>query len=318
MSLFHLLCIFFVQFLWAVTVRCTSPGGVKPIFSSLYANAISFEDNKSDHSKNCHRREGSDNFDSDRNTIIQFLSSRPVGKFYIQGWRWHTLSLVRDCSRLGNLMNHILEAPSKSDSASSVVVKAVDHVIDFNLKALQRIENDIFFPWLRDNLTSAIDISTDVRQSFSNLIDLIDDERKQMEELAAQMRTQKGIVMKAKENIPLRLKATSEILSLSRDLSSVATAIFEKEDELLVPAVAAIVPSKNQKSFNSKVLRKLGLFESRVHLVGMHDAVWDDHYGSERERELFDVEIPTLPRMMIPRWRKSLYAPKAGVLDISE
>ena len=124
--------------------------------------------------------------------------------------------------------------------------------------------------------------------------------------------------MKAKENIPLRLKATSEILSLSRDLSSVATAIFEKEDELLVPAVAAIVPSKNQKSFNSKVLRKLGLFESRVHLVGMHDAVWDDHYGSERERELFDVEIPTLPRMMIPRWRKSLYAPKAGVLDISE
>lgn len=314
LNVFHLL--FLLQFLWATTVQSTTT----PISSSLCADALSVEDKYSDHCKSCAAisiKGGSDDLESDKDRITQFLSSRPVGKFHIQGWRWHTLSLVRDCSRLGNLMNHLLKSPTETVDASGVVVKAVDHVIDFNLKGLQRIENDLFFPWLRDQLSNANDISSDVKQSFSNVIDVIDDERRQMEELAEHMRTQKSNVMKAKENNLLRLKATSELLLLSKNISSVATSIFEKENKLLVPAVATIVPSSNQKTFNNKVLRKLGLFESRVHLVGMYDAVWDDQYGDKSERELFDVEIPALPRMMIPWWRKSLYGPQAGVLDMS-
>jgi hypothetical protein len=84
-------------------------------------------------------------------------------------------------------MNHLLKSPTETVDASGVVVKAVDHVIDFNLKGLQRIENDLFFPWLRDQLSNANDISSDVKQSFSNVIDVIDDERRQMEELAEHM-----------------------------------------------------------------------------------------------------------------------------------
>jgi hypothetical protein len=68
-----------------------------------------------------------------------------------------------------------------------------------------------------------------------------------------------------------------------------------------------------QKSFNSKVLRQLGLLESRLHLVGMHDAVWES--GIEVEKMKFEEEIPFVARMMIERWRQSLYIPKAGALD---
>ena len=69
-----------------------------------------------------------------------------------------------------------------------------------------------------------------------------------------------------------------------------------------------------QKSFNNKVLFNLGVLESRVHLVGMHDAVLESE--SEVEKEKFQKEIPYVARMMIERWRKSLYAPKgAWALD---
>lgn len=85
------------------------------------------------------------------------------------------------------------------------------------------------------------------------------------------------------------------------------------QETLLVPAISVVVPSKSQKSFNNRVLLKLGVLESRVHLVGMHDAVWES--GIESEKAAFQVEIPYVARIMIERWRKSLYNPKAGVLD---
>ena len=85
------------------------------------------------------------------------------------------------------------------------------------------------------------------------------------------------------------------------------------QETLIVPAISRVVPSKVQKSFNNKVLLNLGILESRVHLVGMHDAVWES--GMEVEKEKFQHEIPYVARMMIERWRQSLYVPKAGALD---
>ena len=100
---------------------------------------------------------------------------------------------------------------------------------------------------------------------------------------------------------------------MSSALSSRVGSILEREDRFLVPAVAKLVSAKEQKSFNNKVLRNLGLLDSRLYLVGMHDAVWES--GNLEERELFEEAIPAIPRMMIPRWRRNLYEPQAGVLD---
>lgn len=108
--------------------------------------------------------------------------------------------------------------------------------------------------------------------------------------------------------------------TLLRDIARLSTQLSERlhvlrnlQETLIVPSVARVVPPGEQKSFNNKVLMQLGLLESRVHLVGMHDAVWDS--GMESEKKKFESEIPYVARMMIERWRKSLYIPKAGALD---
>ena len=85
------------------------------------------------------------------------------------------------------------------------------------------------------------------------------------------------------------------------------------QEAFIVPAISRVIPSKVQKSFNSKVLLSLGLLESRLHLVGMRDAVLES--GIEAEKIKFEEEIPYLARMMIEKWRQSLYIPKAGALD---
>lgn len=84
-------------------------------------------------------------------------------------------------------------------------------------------------------------------------------------------------------------------------------------ESLIVPALSHVVPTKIQKSFNNKVLLSLGILESRLHLVGMHDAVWES--GMDVEKKMFDSEIPYVARVMIERWRQSLYLPKAGALE---
>lgn len=89
--------------------------------------------------------------------------------------------------------------------------------------------------------------------------------------------------------------------------------MLKLEDDYLVPTIAKIVPASEQKSFNEKVLRNLGLSNSRLYLVGMHEAVWE--HDSETERQLFKTSIPAIPRMMIPRWKRLLYDPRVGVLN---
>ena len=102
-------------------------------------------------------------------------------------------------------------------------------------------------------------------------------------------------------------------MQLSSQLSERLSQTRVLQETLVVPAIALVVPSRSQKTFNNRVLLKLGVLESRVHLVGMHDAVWES--GSEIEKTKFETEIPYVAKVMIDRWRKSLYNPKAGMLD---
>jgi hypothetical protein len=99
----------------------------------------------------------------------------------------------------------------------------------------------------------------------------------------------------------------------SAAIADCTRSMLQREDSLLVPAVARIVPESEQKSFNTKVIRSLGVFDSRMHLVGMHEAVWE--MGNEAERQLFQESIPSVPRYMIPRWKRLLYEPRVGILD---
>ena len=103
-----------------------------------------------------------------------------------------------------------------------------------------------------------------------------------------------------------KLTAMAGIAQQAMLLSSLCQSIFDRADSLLVPAIAFLVPENEQLSFNNKVLRKLGVLNSRLHLVSMHEAVLE---RSVEEQELFNIEIPSVPRYMISRWKRLLYDP---------
>lgn len=112
-----------------------------------------------------------------------------------------------------------------------------------------------------------------------------------------------------------RIEAVLQTSGLSTDLSSRIKANLDREDTFLVPAVAVLVSDSEQRSFNSKVIRNLGIFDSRLHLVGMYEAVQEQ---DETEQRLFREEIPSIPQYMIPRWKRKLYDPQAGLLEESQ
>jgi len=45
-------------------------------------------------------------------------------------------------------------------------------------------------------------------------------------------------------------------------------AIMHRENSVIIPAIARFVPEHEQKNYNDKVIRALGILDSRVHLVG--------------------------------------------------
>lgn len=118
---------------------------------------------------------------------------------------------------------------------------------------------------------------------------------------------------KSSESFQNKQRLLGDVARSSGRLVDQLASMRDLQEAFIVPAISRVVPSKVQKSFNSRVLLSLGLLESRLHLVGMHDAVWES--GIEAEKIKFEEEIPYLARMMIERWRQSLYIPKAGGLD---
>lgn len=102
--------------------------------------------------------------------IKEFLSAKPSqGRFRIQGWRWHTLSLIREAELLSRTA---AELPTNQDS----FLKATEYVININMKGLERIENEMFIPWMREKLLTIE--SADVQRAFLNIFEqVLSDER---------------------------------------------------------------------------------------------------------------------------------------------
>jgi hypothetical protein len=116
-----------------------------------------------------------------------------------------------------------------------------------------------------------------------------------------------------KLEIEQRAHAIQRVVDDSATLQSCAKAMMDIEDNILVPAIAKIVPEPEQHSFNNRVLMNLGILDSRLHLVAMYEAI--EESGNSLEKSIFKKAIPSIPQMMIPRWKRKLYEPKAGVLD---
>jgi len=246
--------------------------------------------------------------------ILDFLSTRRrnpssslLEDFHIQGWRWHTKSLARDAERLQKLA-------SKTEPKNALTLKeACDFVVDFNMMGLHKIEATLFFPWMKEKLTAGTSRNPELRTAFSAAMDSLENDRVAVASLGNKILRKAMLACDTKATESRRAEAIAEVAKQSAELSNLVQQMISVEDTLLVPAIGAIVPTMEQKAFNNKVLMKLGLLDSRLHLVGMYEAVLEG--DNSKEKELFQEAIPGISRKMIPRWKRKLYQPKTYMME---
>lgn len=108
-------------------------------------------------------------------TILDFLKANaPQRRFRIQGWRWHTMSLIREA--------HLLSGAAAMEACDAqLLFKAAEYVIDFNMKGLHRVENEVFFPWIEQKLSGVG--SNGVREAFLITFDQVKTDQKKACEL---------------------------------------------------------------------------------------------------------------------------------------
>ena len=109
------------------------------------------------------------------------------GRFYVQGWRWHTMSLVHEAGRLHRLAAQtLLTKPEDGDKNLSALQVAADYVVGFNMKGLHSIEKDLFFPWVRESTSKALP-EKGVRRAMDNVVDQLESDRQILEARGASL-----------------------------------------------------------------------------------------------------------------------------------
>lgn len=261
-------------------------------------------------------------------------------QFLVNGWRWHTMSVIRDLSRFRAVLTNLRTAfkEKHKDSLSRgmgeeqlielqvkqtmKVISCVKFVIGFNWKALMGVETKLFFPWLQDFLPKDVanmlkDFGTEhdyIKKQWAILENRCEgflgelESRRELKDGLNQMTQERGTLLFLEH-----LAFLYQIDEMLVDLQQAALRVQSLQQGVFVPLVAAYVKTHDQERFNNKVVSSLGLLDSQVHLVSMFDAIAHD----ANEKALWKSQIPKIARSVLPLWRKRLYAPKANCLVAS-
>ena len=97
-----------------------------------------------------------------------------------------------------------------------------------------------------------------------------------------------------------------------QEMKYVAKRSRKLQEEVFVPFIASHITTREQEVFNRRVIKKLGLLESQIHLVGMQDTI----SKQKDESLLFKKQIPKMVRSMIPVWKSTVYAKLSAYLDV--
>ena len=93
--------------------------------------------------------------------LHDFIQENRISKndFKVQGWRWHTLSLIREARRLAKA----------ATNTSLDLTQAIEYVVGFNMQGLHKIQDELFFPWVRQQIQQRA--APHIAQAFATVID---------------------------------------------------------------------------------------------------------------------------------------------------
>ena len=166
------------------------------------------------------------------------------------------------------------------------LTKCHSFVCNFSWKALMRVEKEIFYPWLRDILPIQ---STALANEFTIMHELA---RKLSDRLITECTKVKHWDSTSYDKPLLTIQEMQLALNRSRKF----------QENVYVPFIASHIETREQEIFNRRVIRKLGVLESQIHLVGMRECITDN----KNERKMFRQQIPKMVQTMIPADRKSV------------
>lgn len=248
--------------------------------------------------------------------------------FLINGWRWHTISVIRDIDRFVSVMRKLRNfyendseiKNNKLTNANIIPLKCFDFVCGFNWKALRRVETELFFPWLKSMISSdnaskaeAVDyLFANVLRQHSSIIVLTS----KLSDLCNNFKASNDITYIGGNNefkIKQRLENIQSIEDTLQSMKKCALDIQNIQESVFVPYIAAHVNKREQEKFNSKVIKRLGLLDSQVHIVSMFEAIKEQPIEVTR----FKNQIPRIAQTLIPIWKSRLYNSKAQFLNDS-
>lgn len=259
-------------------------------------------------------------------TLLKSIKDGPIPvserEYIINGWRWHTESVIRDLNRFLDVIKSLEFVINENNIGSDTtglnkavpvkrLLESYNYVCNFNMKALIKVEREIFFPWLQDLLP----------RSAGALMKAILDEHIALNKASASIgsicnsleRITSSPVMTASNKKEI-LSNINRISELVNDLLTSSTRIQKCQEAVFVPYIAAYVKKGDQERFNRQVIAKLGLLDAQVHIVGMYEAI----KNKPNEIKLFKAQIPKIAQAMIPVWKKRLYNPKTVCLSDKE
>lgn len=124
--------------------------------------------------------------------------------------------------------------------------------------------------------------------------------------------TQVSIATNAVESRERRTGALTQVAQQAAAIATLTQSMLDREVQVVLPIVARIWTESEQSVLNGRVIRSLGLLDARLHLVGMSEAISDNNSNAVEERQLFQRVIPGLAQSLLPRWKRTLYDPRAG------
>ncbi|KAG5176593.1 hypothetical protein JKP88DRAFT_261598 [Tribonema minus] len=239
--------------------------------------------------------------EADLDVHSQRFQAAPVApedrEFLINGWRWHTRVAIREAGRLRDVAAGARSSAAKEQMPARLG-KCYDYVWSFVFVKLHKIEMELFFPWLRQNLPMEVAV----------VLEEYERERRQLREIGARLGTAVKDLNRPGKAGQAAYKA---VVDLTGELERKTLSLQRGQEGYLMPYVAAYVDRATQNKFNSKVIASLGLVDSQVLMVAMYDTI----SGNAQEYARFRKDVPAFARALIPTWRRALFASRARCLE---